>query len=61
VSRQLHVPFVDMDAIFREKFKVKGEDVYICSDGIHYREAGNQLVAESLLPEVEKIIHDKVE
>ena len=56
VSNELHVPFVDMDAIFRDKFKEKGADFYILPDGVHHREIGNQLVAESLLPEVEKMI-----
>jgi lysophospholipase L1-like esterase len=60
VGQELQMPFVDMDAIFRRQFKEKGADFYVLPDGIHYREAGNQLVAESLLPEVEKIIHDKV-
>lgn len=60
VSRKLHVSFVDMDAIFRKNFNEKGADFYIRSDGIHYTEAGNQLVAQSLLPMVEKIIRHKL-
>lgn len=60
MSHKLHVPFVNMDAIFRKKFLEKGADFYLCPDGVHYLEAGNQLVAESLLPVVEKIIQDKV-
>ncbi len=60
VSRKLHVPFINMDAVFRKKFKDNGADFYIRSDGIHYTEAGNQLVAQSLLPRVEKIIGHKM-
>jgi lysophospholipase L1-like esterase len=60
VSRRLRVPFVDMEAIFRKKFKENGADLYICSDGVHFTKAGNQLVAESLLAPVEKIIRHKV-
>jgi lysophospholipase L1-like esterase len=57
-SGQLRVPFVDIDAVFRQKFKEKGWDLYLCPDGIHYREAGNCLVADSLLPGIEEIIND---
>ena len=59
--RRLHLPLVDMDAIFREQFKRQGDDAYIAPDGIHFSETGNRLVAESLLPEVEKVIRDKVQ
>lgn len=56
VSRELHVPFVNMDAIFRKKFKEKGAAFYLHSDGIHLLKPGNQLVAENLLPIIERII-----
>ena len=59
ISRKLHVPFVDMDAIFRKKIKGKGANFYLCPDGVHHLESGNRLVAESLLPAVEKIIQDR--
>ena len=60
MCQKLKVQFVDMDAIFRKKIREKGADFYLCADGTHFLEAGNQLVAESLLPFVEKIIRDKV-
>lgn len=59
MSRKLHVPFVDMDAIFRKKFKEKGAEYYLCSDGIHHLGTGFQLVVESLLPVVEKVMRMK--
>ncbi len=60
VSRELHVPFVDMDAIFRKKFKEKGAGFYLLPDGIHFLKSGNQLVAENLLPVIERIMKKKV-
>ncbi|MCK9413553.1 MAG: GDSL-type esterase/lipase family protein [Prolixibacteraceae bacterium] len=59
VSRKLRVPFVNMDAIFRKKFKDKGAEYYLCPDGVHFLKSGNQLVADSLLPAVEKVILKK--
>jgi lysophospholipase L1-like esterase len=59
VSHNLHVPYVDMDAIFRKKFRKMGADFYLCQDGVHFLKTGNQLVAESLLPAVEKVIFKK--
>lgn len=58
VCRELRMPLVDMDTIFRNGFKDHGEDFYILPDGIHYREAGNRLIADSLLPEVEKLVRN---
>ena len=55
-SHKLHVPFVDMDAIFRRQFREKDADYYLLPDGIHHRKAGSQLVAASLLPAVENVI-----
>ena len=60
VSRELNVPFVDMDAIFRKKIKENGSDFYLCPDGAHHTKAGNQLVAESLFPLVDKFVKNKV-
>jgi lysophospholipase L1-like esterase len=55
------MPCVDIDAIFRENIKKHGTSVCICSDGIHHREAGQRLVAEGLLPHVERAIYRKVQ
>lgn len=60
VSHELHVPFVNMDAIFRKKFKEKEAAYYLLSDGIHLQKSGNQVVAENLLPVIEKIMKKKV-
>lgn len=56
VSKELNVPYIDVDAVFREKFKEKNADFYIRADGVHHQEAGNRLVAEALLPAVEEIL-----
>lgn len=60
-SRRLGIDFVDMDAVFREYFKEKGADYYLQPDGIHYLRSGNQLVADCLLPVVEKVMTGKGE
>lgn len=60
MSRKLHVLFVDMDTIFRNVIKKDGADKYILPDGIHYRKEGNRLIAESLLPLIEKVMKKKI-
>jgi lysophospholipase L1-like esterase len=61
VCADRQMPFVDMDAAFREDIKKHGTSVCICSDGVHHRKAGQHLVAEGLLPHVERAIHHKVQ
>jgi lysophospholipase L1-like esterase len=60
MSRKLHVTFVDVEVIFRKKFKEYGMDHYLQPDGIHFLKAGNQLMAESLLPLVEKVMKKRL-
>ena len=59
LSQELKVPLVDIHTVYPEFAEAHNTDIYgLLLDGMHPNDLGHQLVAEQLMPQIEKIVSD---